>query len=128
MRHWLALAFTFLLFACNTNTPSSSILILNYDEFGPQVIAYEIIGMQWWQWQSHGDSRPRKYDIKVAVYKNTNLQTVKEKYPVIPEKEQDYRYLHYDKAMDYLNSIIKEDAIPRVTKKLKETREKLSKM
>lgn len=119
------IAALFCLTACASTQANSSITVLNYDDFGPQVIAHELIGMDWWQWQSHGDSRPRKYDIKVIVYRNVSLDTIKEKYPVIPEKQQDYRYLEYNKAIEYLDKHIEENAFPALTQKLKSTRKKL---
>ena len=97
-------------------------LILDYNEFGPQVEAYELLGMQWWQWQTHGDSRPRKYDIKVVVYKGIDLETVKEKFPVNQLQEQDYRYVKYSDALQYLDKRIQEIDIPELTAKLKVTR------
>ena len=97
-------------------------LILDYNEFGPQVEAYELLGMQWWQWQPHGDSRPRKYDIKVVVYKGIDLETVKEKFPVNQLQERDYRYVKYSDALQYLDERIQEIEIPELTAKLKVTR------
>lgn len=97
-------------------------LILDYNEFGPQVEAYELLGMQWWQWQPHGDSRPRKYDIKVVVYKGIDLETVKEKFPVNQLQERDYRYVKYSDALQYLDERIQEIDIPELTAKLKVTR------
>ena len=81
--------------------------IFDYEDFGPQVAVYELIGFQWWQWESHGDPDPgNKAAIKVVVYWNEPLTTVKTRYPVIPEKKQDYRYLVYDKARDHLQKLI----------------------
>lgn len=86
-----------------------NIIIFNYSDFGPQARAYKLIGMEWWTWSSHGDSRPRKYDIKVVVYKDISLDEVKKLYPVIKEKKQDYRYLKYADAIKYLNKHIGEE-------------------
>jgi hypothetical protein len=128
MRAWLQILLLLFITACSAKPVESSIKIFNYEDFGPQVVAHELIGMDWWQWQAHGDSRPKKYDIKVVVYKDTPLETVKKNYPVIPEKRQDYRYLEYKAALQYLNQIIEEDAIPSLTNKLKLTREKVLQM
>lgn len=128
MKSWILLCFLTLITACTSNPESTPVTILNYEDFGPQVVAHELIGMEWWQWQKHGDSRPRKYDIKVVVYKNTPLATIKESYPVVPEKEQDYRYVPHDKAIKYLNTLIEEDVIPTLTSRLKSTRKNLLKM
>jgi len=34
------------------------VVLLDYNDFGPQIIAQEVISMEWWQWQDHGDSDP----------------------------------------------------------------------
>ncbi|MBI3898981.1 MAG: hypothetical protein HY308_11900 [Gammaproteobacteria bacterium] len=100
-------------------------VVLNYEDFGPQAMAYELLGMEWWQWLPHGDSRPTTYDIKVVVYRNGTLDDVKHQYPTVAEKEQDYRYLAYPEALQYLDKNIKENVLQPVTDKLKLTREKI---
>lgn len=82
--------------------------MLPYDAFGPQVVAHELIGMEWWQWDSHGDSEPKEYPIKVVVYWNQSLEETKKRYPVIREKEQDYRYVEYEAAKRHLTEKAKE--------------------
>ncbi|WP_157209853.1 hypothetical protein [Marinimicrobium agarilyticum] len=99
--------------------------MFDYNDFGPQVIAHEVIGMEWWQWQPHGDSRPKDYDVKVVVYRNVTLEDVKAQFPVVPEEEQDYRYLEYGTALEYLNDKISDDVSKNVTDRLKETRERV---
>ena len=42
--------------------------------------------------------------------------------PVIEEKKQDYRYLEYTKALEYLDKTIEENLVSEVTKVLKQTR------
>ena len=93
--------------SCSSN--NNQILILSYDEFGPQSMAWETIGMQWWQWDNHGDSDPNtKYDIKIAIYRNIPLQDVKKRFPVIKESQKDYRYLEYNAALRFLDTKIHE--------------------
>lgn len=83
--------------------PTSNTIVLSYQELGPQSAVYELIGYEWYQWNSHGDPDPTKSDnVKVVVYRNIRLEQVKQMYPVINGK-QDYRYLDYSTAMDYLN-------------------------
>lgn len=124
MRHLIVIFLVSLFVACSSQMKQNSI-VLNYSDFGPQVIANEIIGMEWWQWQPHGESRPAGYDIKVVVYQNLSLDEIKKTYPVKPEQEQDYRYLKYEKAINYLQDKINENVIEDVTTKLKVTRTRL---
>lgn len=88
-------------------------------------MAWELIGKEWWQWEPHGSSQPREYDVKVVVYRGINLTNVKKRYPVIPSKEQDYRYVKYDKAMRYLDEQLQEDLSDLTAVKLKATRQRL---
>ena len=83
------------------------ILILSYDDFGPQAIAWKTFGMQWWQWDNHGDSDPNTtYDIKIAIYRDIPLHEVKERFPVVLETKNDYRYIEYSAALNYLDKNI----------------------
>jgi hypothetical protein len=105
--------------------PKSGTEVLRYDDFGPQAMSYELVGMGWWQWQPHGDSRPREYDIKVVVYRGTSLAQVKRRYPVNPSKDQDYRYVKYNDAIRYLDTQIAENLIDTTTERLKLTKQRL---
>ncbi|MCI0505624.1 MAG: hypothetical protein L0Z73_05885 [Gammaproteobacteria bacterium] len=100
-------------------------LVLDYEEFGPPAAAYKLIGNDWWQWLPHGDSRPKKYDIKVVVFKDIDLDKVQRQFPIIEQNNQDYRYLKYNDALEYLDRNIEEDLLPEVTTKLKTTKQKL---
>ena len=89
-------------------TASPQLLMLRYDEVGPQVLANELIGFQWWQWEAHGDSNPETtYDIRVIVYKDILLKAVQQQYPVNPEFTIDFRYVSYSKIINYLDHIMK---------------------
>jgi hypothetical protein len=84
-------------------------LVFDYDDFGPQAIAYEAIGFQWFQWNAHGDPDPRKTDpIKVVVYWDEPLRKVKKAYPVEPRDKKDFRYLSYERALSHLRRAIDE--------------------
>jgi len=100
-------------------------LVLDYGNFGPQAAAWELLGMEWWQWQSHGDSRPRKYDVKVVVYRDIALEAVQKKYPVSEPQQKDYRYVRYSEALKYLDQKIEENMDPTVTETLKATKTKI---
>ena len=90
---------------CSTAWAES--VVFDYDDFGPQILAHEVIGFQWYQWNSSGDSDPGKVDnIKVVVYWYEPIEKIKKKYPVNRDKKKDYRYLSFYKAMKYLDSSI----------------------
>ena len=110
-----------LLCACIKDNTEKSIVV-DYSAFGPQVIASEIIGMEWWQWLAHGDSTPKGYDIKVVVYQGITLENIKKKYSVDSKTKKDFRYLEYQAAIRYLDEKINENIIELTTVQLKETR------
>jgi hypothetical protein len=117
-----------LLMSCNTTTTN---IVIPLKEFGPSSYSEDLLGYAFWQWNNHGDSRPREYDINIVVYRNTTLEKVSKQYPVIEAKEQDYRYISYDEIMPYLNqtikefSAIKENVFPLYTEQLTETKKKI---
>ena len=76
--------------------------VFDYEDFGPQSMAWEKIGMQWWQWDSQGiSSNPiYEYDIKVVVYREMPLAQLKALYPVEKVKKKDFRYFAYDDAIN----------------------------
>lgn len=83
-------------------------VILPYSAFGPQVAAYELLGMEWWQWESHGDGLGREYPIKVVVFWDQSEEEVAKRYPVNREMLQDFRYVEYSKAIKHMTSLIKD--------------------
>jgi hypothetical protein len=121
------LALVALLLVGCAHTEVKNMVVLDYNDFGPQAAAYELLGMEWWQWQSHGESRPQKYDITVVVYKDVPLDSVKQKYPVVEKESKDYRYVTYDDAIHYLDNMIQENLMPDLTTKLNQTKQTLLK-
>ena len=83
-------------------------VILPYSAFGPQAAAYKVIGMEWWQWDSHGDSRPRDYPIKIVVFWDQTREDTAKRHPVDREKLQDFRYVEYSKAITHMVRTINE--------------------
>lgn len=119
----LSIVFSLILLSgCSSKEKDNEILLLPFNAFGPAAMSEPLLGQGWWQWQTHGDSRPSEYDIKVIVYKDVPLEKVKKRYPVSEAKKNDYRYLTYTKAVNYLDKHIKENIIPKTTERLKKTK------
>lgn len=116
--------------ACTPQT-DKNMLVLDYKDFGPQVMAYELIGNEWWQWDAHGAPDPTtSYNVKVVVYRNIDLATVKDKHPVNADQQKDYRYLEYSKAITYLDKHIRhtmETPLTGMSKTLEETKQRINK-
>ncbi len=65
--------------------------------------------MDWWQWNPHGDSEPGAADsIQVVVYWDQTLGETMKRYPVIPAKRQDFRYVDYLTAASFMEEAVKE--------------------
>jgi hypothetical protein len=105
--------------------PEAASTVLPYGSFGPQAMSYEVLGFEWWQWQPHGDSRPRKYDVRVVVYCNASTDAVARLYPVDRKAERDYRHITYDRALSFLDENIQQDVDPALTDELRATRKEL---
>ena len=109
-------------------TTPRNMMVLQYHDFGPQAAAYQMIGMEWWQWDHHGDPDPSfKYDVRVVVYRAIPLSQVQKAYPVVKAKKQDFRYLTYTKAMAYLDRQIRANVITELTDRLRETKSRIEK-
>ncbi|MBK1883439.1 hypothetical protein JIN85_13515 [Luteolibacter pohnpeiensis] len=89
-------------------------VVLPYSAFGPQVVAYELIGMEWWQWDSQGDAHDHKYPIKVVVYWDQTQEETAKRHPVDQSKLQDFRYVEYSKAVEHLEASIKDFAVEKL--------------
>jgi hypothetical protein len=124
MRRFLLSILLLLFTACAVQAVGKT-LVLPYNDFGPPSAAHEVIGMDWWQWLEHGDSRPRRYDIKVVVYRDTDRDRVQRSFPLDPSQELDYRYLEYSDAIRYLDRMIEENVIDSLTPQLQSTRERI---
>jgi hypothetical protein len=99
----------FLIISCSSATPATkstaAVLLLDYQDFGPQVIAHELIGMEWYQWNATGDEKLRD-PIVVVVYRAQDEKDVRKLYPVDRATKHDYRYVSQKAATDFLHSQI----------------------
>lgn len=82
-------------------------LVLGYEEFGPQVMAHELIGFDWNQWKTEGHALPDDVAVKVVIYRGIRLGRVKAAYPVVRGRS-DYRYVEYGRALRFLDRKIEE--------------------
>jgi hypothetical protein len=118
---------------CEPRIKTNSI-VFNYDDLGPQASSYELIGYEWYQWNSQGPDNPyERDDVKVVVYRGVTLKQIQLQYPVIKDK-QDYRYLEYSQALKLLSKFDKETyeiannaIIKKARESLKKTRKRIIK-
>jgi hypothetical protein len=118
----------------------AEVVVLEYGAFGPQGIAYELVGFEWYQWASHGhEESDYRYNIKILVCEEDDVEAVKKRYPVVKGKV-DYRYVSRGKAIAFLDTRAKElEALAKtedepsgaecfrgLAQKLRATREKIA--
>ncbi|GAA5213669.1 hypothetical protein ACFSJ3_03055 [Corallincola platygyrae] len=99
---------TLLLTSCSEVEPAEYTYVLPYSAFGPPSMSGSLLGVEWYQWQPHGDSRPKQYPVKVVVYRELAKSEVEKAFPVNPAEELDYRYVSYSAAISYLDKNIKD--------------------
>lgn len=87
--------------ASTRSSPSGNFIILDYVDFGPQDIAEELIGPNYWQWDSGQYSKPQNFDIKIIVYREMELDKIKKMFPVDKTNKKDFRYVHYLAAISW---------------------------
>lgn len=90
----------------NLSSDSKGIFVADFDDFGFSMYSLDLLGYKRWSWLRTGGHLPKEYDIKVIVYKDRKLEMVKQSFPIIPEKEQDYRYVDYQSASNYFAQTI----------------------
>ncbi|MCB9753891.1 MAG: hypothetical protein H6713_28445 [Myxococcales bacterium] len=86
------------------------VLVLDYDDFGPQAAAYELLGMEWFVWSEPGGSGdgPEPPDpIRVVVYDQDRitLAEVQARFPARESERQDFRYVSRADAIAYLDEL-----------------------
>ncbi|HRI10421.1 MAG TPA: hypothetical protein PKW35_21525 [Nannocystaceae bacterium] len=88
--------------------PSSAphTLVLAYDAFGPQAMAGELLGPEWWQWEPGGSwESGDRFDVRVVVYRDRSADEVAAAYPSVAGKA-DYRYVTHADALAHLDRSI----------------------
>ena len=100
------IAFSISLHRNRPHFPNS--FVMKYEDFGSPGSSDELFGSE--RTQGNGqraDELSSTDDIKVVVYRNVDLATVKRTYPELGGKFV-YRYVEYSQAMAYLDKQIEE--------------------
>jgi hypothetical protein len=94
-----------LLAACASPKRREDALVLEYADFGPAVMAHELIGDEWYPWSTPGDIGPdERFDIHVVVYDGDRAR-IERTYPTVTDRS-DYRLLPRTKAVAFLDASI----------------------
>lgn len=115
-----------LLFAVSIASCASRIsrqtIVLEYADFGPQVMAYRAIGPKRMSWAPDTPIQVGSGGIYVVVYRDVALADVEEAYRASELDNRDYRYLGYSEALNYLDVQITQNRLRKVTQRLEATR------
>lgn len=110
-----------LLSHCASRLEKNSI-VLEYADFGPQAMAYPVIGPKRMPWAPDTPVLIGEGKIYVVVFQNLELEQIEDKYNPDPEANIDYRFLRYQDAMRYLDAQIANNILAKVTRQLEQTR------
>lgn len=112
------------LMAC-ASPPSDRTLVLRYSDFGPQAMAYHLLGPNRLPWDPDTPIFVGHNAVRIVIYRDINLKTVKSLYPSDKPGNIDYRYVSYQDALRYLDAKIHHNLLIRITQKLKNTRDQI---
>jgi hypothetical protein len=70
---YLCIAVTLIIFSCD-NSPRHY-AVLDYEDFGPQAMAWKKIGMQWWQWDKRDFIKNIIGELPNNGLRNIQIQT-----------------------------------------------------
>ena len=105
------------------------LMVLDYDDFGPQAMAFTLLGMAWWQWAECACFEPGdQMTIRVVVYRGVSKRAAQRRYPVVKNRS-DYRYVSYRAALRYLDEQLADlgdtTELPALRAELAETRRRI---
>jgi len=82
-------------------------LVLEYADFGPQVMAEPLLGFEWYAWTKPGDLAPDdRFDVRVVVF-DGDRRDIEHAYPTVAG-HADYRLVARAEAVRFLDARISE--------------------
>lgn len=84
------------------------VVLFRYEDFGPQAMAGQLIGSQWWSWEAGGSFEPcDEFDVRVVAFDARAAQQAKQRYPTV-RGESDYRLVERNEAIRFLDAQLAE--------------------
>ena len=79
------------------------VVVLSYSDFGPQVVAVDLLGPEWNPWDAHGDQLDPDVPIVVVVFDGISLEEARRQYPTV-EGQSDFRWIPKRQAVEWLHA------------------------
>lgn len=124
MRNCFAAALLALCSGCASQIEKST-AVFEYSDFGPQAMAYRLVGPKNLQWEPDVPIMIGQGKVYVVVYRGIPVEVVEQHYVQDRSRNLDYRYLQYGEALNYLDAKIERNLLRRITERLRRTREKI---
>lgn len=101
-------------------------LVLAYDDFGPQVLAGQLLGPEWWSWEAGGSWEPDDaFDVRVVVFRGRTRAQVATRYPTVKDRS-DYRLVPLRDALRFLDEALADPDVPATLRdRLRRTRTRI---
>ena len=121
MKKWVCVLLILVSSGCASRL-SKSTIVLEYSDFGPQAMAYRVIGRKSMPWAPDTPIAPGEDKINVVVYRGIAKSRVEGAF--LPDRDDhiDYRYVSYSDALSYLDAQIAQNILRKVTVKLENTK------
>lgn len=107
---------------------AGEMLMLCYDDFGPQSMAVGLLGSEWWSWEAGGSFEPGdRFDVRVIVHADGERTAAEMRYPT-ERGVADYRIVSRADALAHLDAASIElasetdEILVRLRERLLETR------
>lgn len=124
----LVLAALLLMLSACASRLSKTTVVFEYADFGPQAMAYGLLGPKRLPWAPETPLVIGEGNIYVVVYRGIDKSEVVAAYPPDEHRKADYRYVNYSDAMTYLDIKIAQNVLGSVTTRLESTRQTVVKV
>jgi len=110
-------------------------IVLDYDDFGPQAMAHELLGLDCYSFGDCCCSEPDdEFDVRVVVHDGASEAAARARYPTGPDRG-DYRIIDVAAARRFVDAQLAdlatwppEDRLPALEATLRATRERLARV
>lgn len=108
------------------SAPGARYLELTYVDFGPQAMAYPLLGQNQLSYRPSAPMGLGLGEVRVIIYRApATVETAVERFAPDPFNQRDYRYVGAQEALRYLEQRIEQNLLHKVTARLSSTRQRI---